>query len=80
MGQIASGRPIPNQYLNVFDLSLLIGMAGAGIAIAVLAALLPGQGRRGLESPAEVPPKVGRQSTFLGDPRRGHRTACSRWH
>jgi hypothetical protein len=30
MGQIASGTAIPNQYLNVFDLSLLIGSWATG--------------------------------------------------
>jgi putative ABC transport system permease protein len=43
MGQIASGTNIPNQYFNVFDIELLIGLAVGGIVIALLGAMLPAQ-------------------------------------
>jgi len=43
MGQIASGTNIPNQYFNVFDIELLIGLAAGGIVIALLGAMLPAQ-------------------------------------
>ena len=43
MGQIASGTNIPNQYFSVFDIELLIGLAGGGIVIALLGAMLPAQ-------------------------------------
>jgi putative ABC transport system permease protein len=43
MGQIASGTNIPNQYFNVFGIELPLGLAAAGIAIALLGAMLPAQ-------------------------------------
>ena len=43
MGQIASGTGIPSQYFKVFDLGLLVALAGVGIAMAMLGALLPGR-------------------------------------
>jgi putative ABC transport system permease protein len=43
MGQIAAGTGIPNQYFNVFGIEFLIGLAAAGIVIAVLGAMLPAQ-------------------------------------
>ena len=43
MGQIASGTNIPNQYFNVFDIELLVGLAVGGIVIALLGAMLPAQ-------------------------------------
>ncbi|HKV30552.1 MAG TPA: FtsX-like permease family protein [Candidatus Dormibacteraeota bacterium] len=43
MGQIASGTGIPSQYFNVFDIGLLVALAAAGLAIAMLGALIPAQ-------------------------------------
>jgi putative ABC transport system permease protein len=43
MGQIATSTGIPDQFFNVFGANLLLSLAAAGIAIALLGALLPAQ-------------------------------------
>jgi putative ABC transport system permease protein len=43
MGQIATSTGIPDQFFQVFGAGLLVPLAAAGIAIALLGAMLPAQ-------------------------------------
>jgi putative ABC transport system permease protein len=43
MGQIATSTGIPDQFFQVFGAGLLVPLAAAGIAIAILGAMLPAQ-------------------------------------